>query len=507
MVISAIFPLAHIQATEIWVWTEQSAVGDHNWHALASSSDGSRLFAASESCGTSACPGGIIDVGGIWLSTDYGVTWTAVASTSGRRWFSLAANIDGSKVAAVDLGGDIYTSTDFGLTWTQRQVGGTVHNWTSIASSIDGSKLVAVAGDGFIFTSVDSGLNWTNYTPSGVTGFTGVSSSDDGSRLAASTWSDGIFVSSDFGHTWTRCTLTLPNPSNPAFLGHVSMSGDGAHLVTGSRPYNDNGGIVFTSKDYGATWSSSAQGPYDYIGFASSGDGSKVAAAIYGQSGVSTSENYGATWTFQRIGNKGVIPIETNIDGSLLFLGVHGGRLWTGIRVNVVSEAESQAALKAASDAAAARREAEKKAARIEITTRLKNSKDLTVDLFAMAEIPGVTATNIAFVQAEILALPEESQTDINQVLKIARRYEVVSKIGSDLVNYLQSNIFVEIELIAATSKHKVALVAAIRKLPETSRDTYEEIKSAIESTTASIQARKDRLAAVINRNSSRYTK
>ena len=137
----------------------------------------------------------------------------------------------------------------------------------------------------------------------------------------------------------------------------------------------------------------------------------------------------------------------------------------------------------------------------------MKNSKELTVDSFIKAEIPGITASNIAAVQAEILALPEESRTDINQVLKVAHKYEVVGNIGSDRVSYLQSNSFVEIGLIPASSKNKVALVAAVKMLPASARDTYAEIKAAIDAATASIQARKDRLAATISRNTSRYSK
>lgn len=96
--------------------------------------------------------------------------------------------------------------------------------------------------------------------------------------------------------------------------------------------------------------------------------------------------------------------------------------------------ASNDAAAKAAAEAAAAKREAEKQAARADITSKLKNSKELTVESFAKAEIPGITASNIAAVQAEILALPEESRTDINQVLKVAHKYEVVGNIGSDQV-------------------------------------------------------------------------
>jgi hypothetical protein len=171
------------------------------------------------------------------------------------------------------------------------------------------------------------------------------------------------------------------------------------------------------------------------------------------------------------------------------------------------TEAQAKSAAEAAAEAAAAKREAEKQAARADITNKLKSAKDLSVDSFAKAEIPGITATNIAAVQAELLALPEATRADINQVLKVAHKYEVVGNIGSGQINYMQSNSFIEIGLIPADSKNKVALVAAVRLLPEGSRDTYAEIKTAIDAEIARIQARKDRLVAAITRNSNRYMK
>jgi hypothetical protein len=82
---------------------------------------------------------------------------------------------------------------------------------------------------------------------------------------------------------------------------------------------------------------------FDYIGFVSSGDGSRVAASIFGQAAVSTSSDYGVTWSVQTTGTNGVIPIATNIDGSLLFVGGYGGNLWTGRlpRAQVVAIASS----------------------------------------------------------------------------------------------------------------------------------------------------------------------
>ena len=613
-------------ATDNWAWSAQVELGNRNWHALASSADGSRLYAGSESCGNSACSLGVVDAGGIWVSTDYGTTWTEIASTSGRKWFSMASNANGTKVAAVDRGGYIWTSVDSGSTWTARTAPG-ARNWDSIASSSDGDNLVAVSPDGFIFTSIDSGATWTNYTPSGVTGFTGVSSSNDGSRLAVTTWSSGLYTSSDYGQTWTRRTLTVPNPNEQTNLQMVSMSGDGRRLVTGSRATNGNGGIIFTSSDFGVTWTSSSPMGFDYIGFVSSGDGSRVAASIFGQAAVSTSSDYGVTWNVQTTGSSGVIPIATNIDGSLLFVAGYGGHLWTGklpraqvvavgasavsavvpaqantpaaelafaettntsaIRItpmanpttaeatpfdlvtasifditvtNITGEVEicvdggpsirlwhftnntwvdvttrqtdtqtcgrttsfspfatalpkttqsqvDQAVRAVVDEAATAKREVEKQAARGDISSKIKNGKELTVDLFVKADIPGITPSNISAVQADILALPEALRTEITQVLKVARKFEVVGYIASNRTSNLPLGAFVETGLISATSKNKVALVAAIRKLPASARDTYEEIKAAIEVEAAKIKTRNDRLAAIVARNAARNSR
>jgi uncharacterized repeat protein (TIGR02543 family) len=167
-------------------------------------------------------------------------------------------------------------------------------------------------------------------------------------------------------------------------------------------------------------------------------------------------------------------------------------------------KAAAAAVAKAAAEAAAAQREAEKQSARADVTAKLQNAKDLTPEIFAKAEIPGVTTKNIAAVQAELMAMPETARTDINQILKVAHKYEVVGNIGSDQIKTMLPNSFVEIGLIPAESKNKVALVAAIRKLPEASRDTYAEIKAAIDAEAARIKSRNDRLAAIVSRNSSK---
>jgi hypothetical protein len=157
-------------------------------------------------------------------------------------------------------------------------------------------------------------------------------------------------------------------------------------------------------------------------------------------------------------------------------------------------------AAKAAVIAAVVKREADRRIARTEILAKYKKSESISIELFAQAEIAGITKENIKAVQAEIAALPEVSRADITQVLKVARKYEVVGLIASDRVVSIYSNSLIEIGLIAEDSQHKAALTEAIKNLPEDERSSYVAIKEALDAKMAEIQARKDRLAAVLAR-------
>lgn len=154
--------------------------------------------------------------------------------------------------------------------------------------------------------------------------------------------------------------------------------------------------------------------------------------------------------------------------------------------------------------AAEAKREAEKVSARSEISNRFRDSERITIEIFQQADIRGVTSENLEDVQIEILALPKESRSDIVQILRVARKFEVIGKIASNQVYSMQSNEYVEIGLIPNTSKNKTTLVSAVRKLPAMDRDSFAEVKLAIAKEMAKIQARKDRTAAIKDRISSR---
>jgi hypothetical protein len=157
----------------------------------------------------------------------------------------------------------------------------------------------------------------------------------------------------------------------------------------------------------------------------------------------------------------------------------------------------------AAERAAAAKRESEKRLALAEIANKYAKLEKVTLETLTKAEITGVTTKNLDAVQAEILALPEKSRSDLTEVLKIARKFEVLGHIASDGVIGISASNLTEIGLIPSDSKFKSALTVAVKKLPTSERSSYADIKAAIEREMAVIQTRKDRLAKLMSRKSS----
>ena len=135
----------------------------------------------------------------IYTSSNSGVTWTAQTSVLAfiGSWNScyIASSSDGTRLVAATYPGQIYTSVNSGVTWTQRTSDPTVA-WSSVASSADGAKLVAGTMTQGTYTSSDLGLSWTASGPAVQhAGFPSVvASSADGTKLAAACQRDQIYT-------------------------------------------------------------------------------------------------------------------------------------------------------------------------------------------------------------------------------------------------------------------------------------------------------------------------
>jgi hypothetical protein len=174
---------------------------NNTWSCVASSGDGTRLVA-----GATLTPGGVEGLlfsgdGSIYRSSDSGVNWGITSAPSGQ-WRSLASSADGTKLFAADGGTNaaVYRSLDSGETWVRTSA--PAWSWTSLACSANGTRLLAAAstdltgtfGGGRIYVSTDSGNSWslTPAPPQDADSFT------------------SIYTSTNFGTTGSQTTSPAP---------------------------------------------------------------------------------------------------------------------------------------------------------------------------------------------------------------------------------------------------------------------------------------------------------
>ena len=306
-------------------------VPNENWDSVASSADGSVLVAVANEV-NDASPAGLIIV-----STNSGATWSiATGAPTNGWWETVACSADGSKMIAAGGGGGryifpIYTSPDTGMTWVSNNA--PVINWQSVASSADGARLVAAAElNQVIYTSTNSGAVWTQATNAPKVSWFSVALSADGTKLAAvATGSTNIFASPDFGATWITNNVPEGPPQGiQRGWSSIASSANGSRLVAAAGG-NGTSGFIFISTNSGAAWKVTATNialglsAHPWIGVASSADGTRLAAvsdATIPFGVVITSTNSGATWTTNAVPFLDWNAVALSADGAQLVASV-----------------------------------------------------------------------------------------------------------------------------------------------------------------------------------------
>ena len=203
-----------------------------------------------------------------------------VAGTAGAYWRSITSNATGSQLAAVEYYGYIWMSIDYGATWTDISNGNmsSSKEWNSITSNATGSLLAAVEGGfhddgnapGYIWTSIDYGATWTEISNGNISSskqWSSITSNATGSLLAACENGGYIWTSNDFGVTWTD--ISTGNMSSTKNWNGITSNATGSHLAA-----VENGGYIWWSIDYGTTWTDTSNsfasyGPQNWYGITS----------------------------------------------------------------------------------------------------------------------------------------------------------------------------------------------------------------------------------------------
>lgn len=264
-----------------------------DWEDVAMSDDGNTIVT-----------GGTIGTK-LYMSIDCGKTW--LEKSTSRKWYRIAISYNGQMQLAIDYSGTarkLLVSNNYGDSWIEKE---TTKWWSDVAMSKDGKTQVAVvetvAGAARAYISKDYGDTWVAKTTTDEQNKY-VAMSSNGQRITISINGGCIQRSIDGGETW------LAKQTIGAYFGVIDMSSTGLYqsMILSDR--------IFTSSDYGVTWTARAFIDSWWSSIAVSDNGQKQVACIlsYSTSNIYVSIDYGVTWTAKAF-NKSWSAVAISADG------------------------------------------------------------------------------------------------------------------------------------------------------------------------------------------------
>lgn len=137
-------------------WSAMTGAGTPQWDSVFVSDDGLVIVGC-------AVPGNL------QVSRNGGTSWSSITTVGlNRLWRGISGSTDGKVLFACSSGssGRPVLSTDYGVTWSAVSFGSATVSWWNTAVSINGNKLLTAQSDGYIYVSQDGGSNWTSFTSS-----------------------------------------------------------------------------------------------------------------------------------------------------------------------------------------------------------------------------------------------------------------------------------------------------------------------------------------------------
>lgn len=209
----------------------------------------------------------------IHASMDYGNTWSPRLGSPLGIWTAISQSSNGRYQTALIDNSGIFVSSNYGVTWVQQmQIAKCISISISLSGKYQSVVTNPIGGAGSIYTSSNYGVSWTNKASANTTNtFTHIKSSSNGQyQLATSGVSSStigqMYVSSTYGTSWS------PLLNAGAWFGcAVSTSGNLMMGVQGGtlpdKFYIRNGGtnwrdyirLSFPPSDISVTWTIDAQ--------------------------------------------------------------------------------------------------------------------------------------------------------------------------------------------------------------------------------------------------------
>ena len=217
----------------------------------------------------------------------------------------------------------IYQSNDYGATWSLIYTSPNNAYVHGAAMSSDGSHWSVLIYDTSSYSYYIAKSDLSTFTTVGLT-YTGALIQDQSACIAMSksgsyqlacppkpdntSYVYTFYLSIDYGATWS--TINVPPGSNPIQFTGCTVSSSGQYMSVSATAFSEQGGYIFTSSNFGATWSQAVLyytgTSYSYLRYVTSDSSGQFQYASYTGT-LEFSQNYGQTpW------NALSLPIGTN---------------------------------------------------------------------------------------------------------------------------------------------------------------------------------------------------
>jgi len=254
---------------------------------------------------------GTID--GVFSSTNNGTSWHSSGLTN---LPVVCLEVSGGKIFAGSWGGGVHLSIDSGVSWTAVDSGLTDSRIVALAAS-DGNIFAGSPSNG-VCVSTNNGTSWTAVNsglpnpPNSQVYTLAVS----GINILVGENPEGVFLSTNNGTSWTAADSGLTTGAIMTFA--VS----GSNVFAGTY-----GGGVFLSANNGTSWTAINTGLTDVLIYSLAVSGNKIfAGTAYG--GIFVSVNNGINWAAINFGIPNSHIDALMVNGNTIFAGTVGGGVY-----------------------------------------------------------------------------------------------------------------------------------------------------------------------------------
>ena len=279
----------------------------------------------------------LLPPGSLYISPDYGSSWTIVSGTSGLSWQGVSISASGQYQTAVANTNYIYISSDYGSTWTSDNINidgssQTKKLWLGVSISASGQYQTACANGNYIYISSNYGSTWTSTNTSiGTNNWYRVSISASGQYQTATAY-NSVYISSNYGSSWKAVDIGSIGVS----FG-LSMSASGQYQTI---TLDTTGSCIYISSDYGNSWTPTEDFPSSRRAVSISASGQYQVSCSNGNNSIYISSNYGSTWSQVNGFSSFLYGVSISASGQYITVCAFDGYIWTcqnSISAGVVS--------------------------------------------------------------------------------------------------------------------------------------------------------------------------